>query len=222
MDIAGLVDTTSKGLILNKLFNQSSKNAVSDVTKSMLGSDNPIVDNYSGTLVNQTDSAAISNFATKLSAVDKELKAAGNTKGADGLREIAKQFASKPQDFVKFMKSVDTLNSKNFQDVFSTASDVADKGLSVEKFVNTLGSISDDKSAKGFLDSTKKILEDTSSSNSDKGKVFNKLAAAVTTIEDNSKLKQTEKNDALSGLFSTATNSKSLTELGTALDKFVK
>ena len=221
MDIAGLVNTSSKGLIMDALFNPSSKKSIDQIASDMLVNKEPIVDNYSGTLVNQEDSAAISNFASKLSSIDKELKAAGNTKGADGLRELAKQFASKPEEFNEFMKSVDNLDAKGFQKVFSTASDVADKGLSVEKFANTLGSISDEKLAEGFVDFTNKILDDTKSSDSDKAKVFNKLASAVATVED-SDLKQTEKDEALTGLFSTATKSTSLTELETALDKFLK
>ena len=75
--------------------------------------------------------------------------------------------------------------------------------------------------AEGFVDFTNKILDDTKSSDSDKAKVFNKLASAVATVED-SDLKQTEKDEALTGLFSTATKSTSLTELETALDKFLK
>ena len=221
MDIAGLVNTSSKGLIMDALFNPGSKKSIDQIASDMLVNKEPIVDNYSGTLVNQEDSAAISNFASKLSSIDKELKAAGNTKGADGLRELAKQFASKPEEFNKFMKSVDNLDVKSFQKVFSTASAVADKGLNVEKFANTLGSISDEKAAEGFLDSTNKILDDVGSSDSDKAKVFNKLASAVTTVED-SDLKQTEKDEVLTGLFSTATESKSLTELEASLDKFLK
>lgn len=221
MDIAGLVNTSSKGLIMDALFNPGSKKSIDQIASDMLVNKEPIVDNYSGTLVNQEDSAAISNFASKLSSIDKELKAAGNTKGADGLRELAKQFASKPEEFNKFMKSVDNLDVKSFQKVFSTASDVADKGLNVEKFANTLGSISDEKAAEGFLDSTNKILDDAGSSDSDKAKVFNKLASAVATVED-SDLKQTEKDEILTDLFSTATESKSLTELEASLDKFLK
>lgn len=222
MDIAGLVNTSSNGLIMDAIFNPVSKKSIGQVTSDMLVSKDPITDKYSGALVNQDDSAAISNFASKLSAVDKELKAAGNTKGADGLREVAKQFASKPEDFAKFMKSVENLDEKSFQKVFSTAGDLAKKGLSVEKFVNTLGSLSDEKAAQGFLDSTNKILEDTKSTDSYKSNVFNKLTSSVKTVQENLDLKQTEKNDTLTGLFSSVSKSKSLNETETILGNFFK
>jgi len=221
LDIAGSVNTASNGVILDALFNPSSKKSINEIAGDMLVSRDPIVDNFSGTLVNKEDSAAISNFASKLSSIDKELKEADNTKGSDGLREVAKQFASKPEEFARFMKSVDNLDKESFQQVFSTVSKLADKGINIEKFVNTMGSLSDEKSAEGFLNATNKILDDTESNGSDKEKIFNKLTAAIKFVDD-SDLQQTEKNDAFAELFSSLSKSKSLTELETALDKFIK
>lgn len=171
MDITGLVNTGSNSIIFDALFNTNSKKALEDVTsqlESLTEQNTDTAKDYSSDIVDPQDSAAISDFAGKLSAVDRVLKASGNTEAEDGLREIAKQFASKPANFGKFMDSVSNLDDSSFQKVFSTADKLADKGVNVGKFTDALSSISDETKAKSFLDDINKALDNAESDTSGK------------------------------------------------------
>jgi len=201
-------------MILDAMFNPK---PVGQISKEM----QPIKDNYSETLVNKEDFAAISNFASTLSDLDKYLKDPSSNKGTDGLREVAKHFAGKPEEFDSFIKSVDKLDNENFKDVFSTISDMKDNGISTDKFISTFSSLSDAKSVQGFLDSAKQIINDSGLNAKEQEKALNQLSSAVKSVTD-SDLTQKEKTEQLDNLFGSVSKTKNLTELETALDKFMK
>jgi hypothetical protein len=221
MDISSLVNNSANAALVDALYNPSGAKSVGQIASDMLldkDTTSPAATSFIQ-YYDEKDSASISNFASKLSEVDKELKASGNQKAINGLREVAKSFASKPDEFSNFMKSVDKLDKKDFEKVFSTAGDVSKKGINIAKFTSAVTSINDEESTGGFLDSVNKVLKDMSSTVAEKGKVIDNLSSAVTDVE-RADTKQTDKTDKLSGLFASVSKTSTLTDISKILIAF--
>ncbi len=178
-----------------------------------------IADMVSDRLINKEDSAAISKFASELSTISKKLEATGDKKAIDGLRQVAKQFASDQAGFEDFMKSVDKLDKADYKAVFSTIDKMADKGLKVDKWMDTFSSISDEEPKKELLEVTNQILKDDKAGAIVQKETLNKLITSINEIQNGD---AKDKDDKIEDLLNIASQSKSLPEMKAAIDQYNK
>jgi hypothetical protein len=221
MDITSSVNTSTTGLLFNSLF-KNKANSIEDITSAFFAEQiSPQEGEYYTDFVNQKDSAAISEYAFKLSSVDLVLKANGNSKGQEGLREISKLYSSDSQTFNNFMDKVINLESDNFQNTFFVAGKMGDSGIDVNKFADTVSKFSDNTTAASYLETANTITDNFAMKVSDKEKILKSLNFAVETVQ-NSDLKYAEQNNNLQTLFSSVAQKTDYSEVSQTINDFIK
>jgi|GEM_PF-5837000 len=231
MDVAGWAKISSNAAVTDAIFNGTRRQSITDIGNDVLTDSleatqtdtkteiATIKDNYSEKIVDKEDALAISTFASSLSAMDLKLKNAGNTSGAEGLRQVAMHYAKNSEGFSNFMSSVEKMDDSTFQQFFKTVDKAADKGLKVGDMLDNVASASNATQNKNIVSSTNQILSDTTASLSDMKTTYNKLMSSLKSIE-NSDLTQTGKDNKVTNFFTAITKGTTVTDIGSAIDKF--